>query len=212
MRGGDFFSRWSQRKRDAAEADAEPEGMEAHAEDAEDELAAPEPAVTEPDAPDPELLASLPPLDQIGSATDIRGFLQKGVPRALRNAALRKAWASDPLIANYADPARDYFWDYNTPGAAPGYSGRLSEAMRETAGRYLTAREQPAEAEGETAASDPVMPRPAPAAPEDAPPEPVSAPPSAKLADAARPEIPPAEAATPDPGVQPRRHGSATPV
>ncbi|MFN3969967.1 MAG: DUF3306 domain-containing protein [Gemmobacter sp.] len=107
----DFLSRWSARKRAAEETAPEP-------------LAEAEPEV-EAEA-DPELLASLPRIEDIGPGTDVRGFLQAGVPRALKNAALRRAWAANPLIANYEDPARDYFWDYNAPGGIKGFGGTIS--------------------------------------------------------------------------------------
>jgi len=54
--------------------------------------------------------------------TDITVFLRKGVPESLRNAALRKAWALDPAIRNYVNPALDYAYDWNTPGGVPGSS------------------------------------------------------------------------------------------
>ena len=54
--------------------------------------------------------------------TDITGFLRKGVPEHLRNAALRKSWALDPAIRNYVNPALEYAYDWNTPGGVPGSS------------------------------------------------------------------------------------------
>ena len=123
---GGFLDRWSRRKR-AAEAEAEAEAARA---------AVPEPIPSEVEADpaaDPEaaaaaeeaLIASLPRIEDITAGTDIRAFLQKGVPAALRNAALRRAWMADPLIAGYEDPARDYFWDWNAPGGVPGGGGTL---------------------------------------------------------------------------------------
>ena len=61
-------------------------------------------------------------------ATDITGFLQKGVPEHLRNAALRKSWALDPAIRNYVNPALEYAYDWNTPGGVPG-SGEIGAGM-----------------------------------------------------------------------------------
>jgi hypothetical protein len=55
-------------------------------------------------------------------STDITGFLRKGVPEQLRNAALRKSWALDPAILNYVNPAREYAYDWNVPGGVPGSS------------------------------------------------------------------------------------------
>ena len=65
-------------------------------------------------------LSSLPKLEELTGATDITGFLSKGVPEHLRNAALRKSWALDPAIRNYVNPALEYAYDWNTPGGVPG--------------------------------------------------------------------------------------------
>ncbi len=67
-------------------------------------------------------LSSLPKLEDMTGATDITGFLRKGVPEHLRNAALRKSWALDPAIRNYVNPALEYAYDWNTPGGVPGTS------------------------------------------------------------------------------------------
>ena len=61
-------------------------------------------------------------------STDITGFLRKGVPEHLRNAALRKSWALDPAIRNYVNPALEYAYDWNTPGGVPG-TGELGAGM-----------------------------------------------------------------------------------
>ncbi|MFX6357462.1 DUF3306 domain-containing protein, partial [Acinetobacter baumannii] len=63
-----------------------------------------------------------PKLEDITETTDITGFLRKGVPESLRNAALRKSWALDPAIRNYVNPALDYAYDWNTPSGVPGSS------------------------------------------------------------------------------------------
>ena len=64
------------------------------------------------DAIDP---ATLPPIESLGADSDYTVFLRKGVPEALRIAALRKAWASDPFIRDFRSPAIDYGWDFTTP-------------------------------------------------------------------------------------------------
>ncbi|HAP48146.1 MAG TPA: DUF3306 domain-containing protein, partial [Afipia sp.] len=111
-----FLSRWSQRKQDAKqpETDGTAEGS------AKEGDAAPAPVV-EGDAEEFDL-SSLPKLEEITETTDITGFLRKGVPESLRNAALRKSWALDPAIRNYVNPALDYAYDWNTPGGVPGNS------------------------------------------------------------------------------------------
>src|SRR3954454_19091818 len=111
--GKSFLSRWSQRKQQAKQGDRD----------------APVPDADTPAAPvaeskiEPEFdLSSLPKLEDLTATTDITAFLGKGVPESLRNAALRKAWALDPAIRNYINPALDYAYDWNTPGGVPGSS------------------------------------------------------------------------------------------
>lgn len=111
--GKGFLSRWSQRKREAASPKDETpettiEGLEAS------------PATTTSDVEEPFDLSSLPGIEEITETTDIAGFLRKGVPESLRNAALQKFWALDPAIRNYVNPALDYAYDWNTPGGVPG--------------------------------------------------------------------------------------------
>ncbi len=77
-----------------------------------------------PEAPfDP---ASLPSIETIVADTDIRGFLQCGVPAELTRAALRRAWASDPAIRDFIGIAENQ-WDFNDPTAMPGF-GPMIEA------------------------------------------------------------------------------------
>jgi hypothetical protein len=110
---GDFLSRWSRRKlevqRTEEEERARPEvpALPVDQEPAADELS-------------PEELAGLPPVESLTAESDIAAFLRKGVPQALRNAALRRAWALDPEIRDYVGHARDYGYDWNVPGGVPG--------------------------------------------------------------------------------------------
>ena len=116
-----FLARWSQRKQEAKQPEPKPDGPAAEAEVA----AAP---VAEAEA-EPEFdLSSLPKLEELTATTDITGFLRKGVPEHLRNAALRKSWALDPAIRNYVNPALEYAYDWNTPGGVPG-TGELGAGM-----------------------------------------------------------------------------------
>ncbi|MDB5649772.1 MAG: hypothetical protein JWL62_1292 [Hyphomicrobiales bacterium] len=102
-----FLARWSQRKREALR-----------------EAAAPEPVVPAEEEPSVDL-KSLPKLEDLTGASDITAFLQKGIPDALRNAALRRAWALDPSVRDYVGDALDYAWDWNVPGGVPG-SGEMT--------------------------------------------------------------------------------------
>lgn len=108
--GEGFLGRWARRKQ---EANAEP-------------AVAPKPAIA-PQAPNEEdlaaKLATLPKIEDVTAATDIKAFLESWVPDALRNAALRKIWATDPHISTFIETA-DYQWDWTVPGGAPG-SGPL---------------------------------------------------------------------------------------
>lgn len=134
----DFLSRWARQKRAQDQPDAE-------------EASAAEPVVLSPDAPpdmsptdaDPDLLASLPRIEDIAAGTDVRGFLQAGVPRTLRNAALRRAWATHPVISTYEDPARDYFWDYNAEGGVAGFGGKISADAVNRMARAITGEVDP---------------------------------------------------------------------
>ncbi|WP_372421766.1 DUF3306 domain-containing protein [Salinarimonas chemoclinalis] len=120
MSGEGFLSRWSRRKREELREEA-PEAPPASAASA---LPAPAPEPAPEPEPEPllpeEELAALPPIETIDTTTDITGFLRKGVPAALKNAALRRAWATNPAIRDYLDPAREYAYDWNVPGGVPG--------------------------------------------------------------------------------------------
>jgi hypothetical protein len=105
-----FLARWSQRKHEAKRDNDAPA--------AEAAIPAESAAQVEPEFD----LSSLPKLEEMTANTDITGFLRKGVPEHLRNAALRKSWALDPAIRNYVNPALDYAYDWNTPGGVPGSS------------------------------------------------------------------------------------------
>ena len=120
-----FISRWSRRKRDTANENAQPDKPAATCPDKPAEPgpdATPAVAGTAPGAASaPEFdLTKLPALDSIGANTDIRDFLQPGVPQALKLAALRRAWSADPAIRDYIGPA-DYAWDFTDPKAMPGF-------------------------------------------------------------------------------------------
>src|SRR5258706_12622632 len=114
-----FLARWSQRKREANQPEREAPLADADV---------PPGPVAEGDAAQPFDLSSLPKLEDVTEATDITGFLRKGVPEHLPNAAFRKSWALDPAIRNYVNPALEYAYDWNTPGGVPG-SSEIEGAM-----------------------------------------------------------------------------------
>jgi hypothetical protein len=129
-----FLERWSRKKteaqRDAAEAspdtpavrDAPPTPNDAADVSSKESAPRPETALSSPAAPKPEFdLASLPSLDSITAATDIRGFLAPGVPPELTHAALRRVWMADPAIRDFVG-LQENDWDFTNPAAVPGFS------------------------------------------------------------------------------------------
>jgi hypothetical protein len=69
--------------------------------------------------------SSLPSIDSITPSTDMSIFLQAGVPAKLTEAALRRAWVSDPLIRDFVGIAENQ-WDFTNPTTIPGF-GPLQE-------------------------------------------------------------------------------------
>ena len=65
-------------------------------------------------------LASLPPIESIVAGSDIKPFLQSGVPADLARAALRSAWVADPAIRDFIGIAENQ-WDFNDPAGIPGF-------------------------------------------------------------------------------------------
>ena len=105
-----FLNRWSRRKQAVKEPLAdEAQKKEDTLPDAGEQQAAAE-------IPEEEFdISKLPPLESITAGTDIRAFLSKGVPAALTQAALRRAWSADPAIRDYIGLS-EYSWDFNSPG------------------------------------------------------------------------------------------------
>lgn len=62
----------------------------------------------------------LPRIEDLTADSDLTAFLKKGVPMALKSAALRKMWSIDPSIRDYVGPA-EYAWDFNQPGSMAGF-------------------------------------------------------------------------------------------
>jgi hypothetical protein len=65
-------------------------------------------------------VSSLPSIESITASSDIRAFLQKGVPSELTRAALRRAWTSDPAIRDFIEVAENQ-WDFATGCDLPGF-------------------------------------------------------------------------------------------
>lgn len=154
---------------------------------------------SEDDAIDP---TTLPPLESLGPDSDYSVFLRKGVPEALRLAALRKAWTSDPFIRDFRSPAIDYGWDFTTPDYALRPGDNVAKLLDQI---YSPGGGEPAQPE--VASSAEVRePQPAPsAATVPAPPVPVS------QIEAAPPVGRPEPLTESRPRVLRRKHGGALP-
>jgi hypothetical protein len=114
---GNFIARWSRLKqRSATRVGIEARPGETVADPTEG--AAPEMAADTAAAFDPTLL---PPVSSIVAGTDVRPFLQAGVPAALTQAALRSTWAADPAIRDFIEIAENQ-WDFNDPAGIPGFA------------------------------------------------------------------------------------------
>jgi hypothetical protein len=106
-----FLSRWARRKQaQKAEKTAEAAKPAATPADPATEKTAAASADSEPID-----LASLPPIESLGADSDYTAFLRPGVPEAMRAAALRQLWLTEPSIRNY-EALVDYAWDFNAPG------------------------------------------------------------------------------------------------
>ena len=117
-----FLSRWSRRKREAGDRNEKKE--EAAGKPPAEPVAENEPigVASAPDTtPMPKFDAeSLPPIESISSETDITAFMRTGVPEALKRAALRRAWASDPAIRDFVGLNENY-WDVAGPDGIAGF-------------------------------------------------------------------------------------------
>jgi hypothetical protein len=127
---GSFLARWSKRKRDASEQ--QPEEAQAPGDEAQKEQ-------REDGADEPFDLSALPDLETLNGQSDISVFMNKAVPEALRNAALRKVWALDPSVRDYVGEALDYAWDWNSPGGVPGFGEAIASEETLTFVRNLLA-------------------------------------------------------------------------
>jgi hypothetical protein len=121
-----FLSRWSRRKRTAAEEgepteSAPPEAVAKEQPPAETEKFSEARGEDEKEkAAEPVFdLSKLPSLESITAETDIRAFLAPGVPAELTREALRRVWVVDPKIRDFIEIAENQ-WDFTTAGV-PGF-------------------------------------------------------------------------------------------
>lgn len=127
-----FLSRWSRRKREVAEAEAEAPKLS-------EPSVAPKPQEAPPEAGEKSFdLKTLPSIESITAETDIRAFLAPGVPAELKRAALRRAWSADPAIRDFVGLSENS-WDFNAPGAMAGFGPLdMTEDLRRMAAQLLT--------------------------------------------------------------------------
>jgi hypothetical protein len=214
-----FLSRWSARKAEARQTQTDPVPARPAGEEPDPAAASPQPLpdpeilapdIAESEIPDPEIaakLAALPALEEIGATTDIRPFLADFVPAALRKAAMRRAWAADPIISTHLDVARDYAWEFNTGELPVGFAGTLdSDAVQR--GLDALDRNLPEPPEPPPADADEAPPREevdiAMAVPEDSPQDALEGAGDDPVAQAPPQAVPPRLRAV-------RKHGAALP-
>src|SRR5262245_32841887 len=119
-----FISRWSRRKREAADEKAQGEqpgiADAAKETDRSASLSSEEskPAIADAAEFDP---ASLPPIESIEAGTDITAFLRDGVTSELRHAALRRAWSADASIRDFVGLNDNYWSDVTGPAGVAGF-------------------------------------------------------------------------------------------
>jgi hypothetical protein len=151
------------------------------------------------DAIDP---ATLPPIESLGPDSDYTVFLKKGVPEALRLAALRKAWMSDPFIRDFRSPAIDYGWDFTTPDYALRPGDDVAKLLDQI---FPPAAAKPAKSE----TSNPAEAGPQETAPEKAADQPHAT--EVPKIEAEPPALNAVRELAPDPSKPRHRHGGALP-
>jgi hypothetical protein len=111
-----FVARWSRLKRQKEELGASDASAQADKAKTVEALDLGQPG--KPEAPFD--VSKLPLIESISGGTDIRDFLQAGVPAELTKAALRRAWSADPAIRDFIGIAENQ-WDFTDPAAIPGF-------------------------------------------------------------------------------------------
>jgi len=125
-----LLSRWARRKQEVrrqARAETRAEASAPTVQSEPQPLADNEVFTEEPleDASLADAIARLPKIEDLTAETELAPFLRAGIPAALRKAALRRMWSVDPAIRDFVSEARDYAYDWNTPGGVPGLGPML---------------------------------------------------------------------------------------
>jgi len=125
----DFLSRWSQRKLNPPTEKPAPEEKP--------QSPPPESNAARSPPAEPEFdISTLPPLESITAQSDIRVFLQAGVPSVLRHAALRRVWSADPAIRDFIGLSENS-WDFNAPDGLPGFGSLSADEIQKAAERFF---------------------------------------------------------------------------
>jgi len=131
-----FLSRWSERKRHPETEKPAPGEEETSVQPAAPATGSPPTEAAEPFDP-----ASLPSLESITANSDIRAFLQRGVPAELTRAALRRAWSADPAIRDFVGLSENA-WDFNKPDSIPGFGSLSREEVKRVVTQFLGAAQE----------------------------------------------------------------------
>jgi hypothetical protein len=114
-----FVARWSRLKREKAQ---ERRDLDAPSSDVRQAPAA-DRSITANGTPEEVAafdVSQLPSIDSLTASSDIKAFLQSGVPAELTKAALRKVWTTDPAIRDFIGIAENQ-WDFTDPTTIPGF-------------------------------------------------------------------------------------------
>ena len=100
--GSEFIRRWSRRKqaarKDTKVADVQPAEDPKADSGNDDAMAAADPAATADSAKAEQEAPELPDIDSLSKESDFSPFMKKGVPKELRNRAMRKLWRVNPVL------------------------------------------------------------------------------------------------------------------
>lgn len=155
--GEGFLSRWSRRKRENHPVDEEGENAALAPTEAVERQEGVRLEGQDGPAEDPELVANREAaeavdLESLTYESDFTVFMKRGVPDALKNAALRKLWRSNPDLA-VLDGLNDYDTDFRTAETAMdgfksawkvgrGYADKAEEVAAEMESRSAKAAEE----------------------------------------------------------------------
>ncbi len=82
------------------------------------------------DSEEPDVPPDLPDIETLEKDSDYKPFLAEGVPEAIKKLALRKLWASDPVLANI-DGLNDYDEDFTIIEAIKTFVSEGVEKLKE---------------------------------------------------------------------------------